>query len=203
VLELDTLVFRFFNSTLAAPWLDGVMLFLSSRLVWALVAAAFVGWAIYQRHARGLAFAVLLGLTIGATDAMTYQVLKPAFGRFRPCYEGEDAKDVVVLEGGKARLVADSCGGDYGFPSNHAANAMAAAVAGALTWRRRRLNVLLFGIGALVGLSRVYLGVHFPGDVLGGFVVGALISLALWLPWRKALARFYPAGLPASATARP
>jgi undecaprenyl-diphosphatase len=147
-----------------------------------------------------MAFSVFLGIAIGTTDAMTYQVLKPSFDRLRPCY----------LEPEATRLVVESCGSDLGFPSNHAANAMAAAVAGALTWRRRRLNIFLFGTASLVGLSRIYLGVHFPGDVLGGFVVGALISLALWWPWTRALGRYFPRGLPgpsdqaaAPLTARP
>ena len=106
-----------------------------------------------------------MALTIGLSDFMTYQVLKPTFARDRPCRQFQDI-----------HLVPEFCGGDQGFPSNHAANGMAVTVLLALNsnaWVA--LTALL--LTTLIGISRVYLGVHFPGDVLAGFLCGALFGL--------------------------
>jgi undecaprenyl-diphosphatase len=174
-LSFDASLFRLVNEGLGAPWLDGVMLAISSRLVWVLAALIILGYLAWRRRGRALVFALLLGATLGVSDFVTFQVLKPTFSRMRPCYALQDV-----------RLVQPSCGGDYGLPSNHAANAMAMAVAISVTSERRRVMwPLTLALTFLVGLSRVYLGVHYPGDVLAGFAVGALVALPAVFAWRR------------------
>lgn len=71
-------------------------------------------------------------------------------------------------------------GGRYGFPSCHAANTFALAVFLSFHFRRKPMTLLMFSWSLLVSLSRIYLGVHYPDDVLGGMLVGGLYALLFW-----------------------
>lgn len=160
LLEWDAAVFRFINRDLASTWLDGPMLILSSEVFWGVACAVLLAVFLYLRNRRLLVMFLLMALASGATDLFTYRILKPAIDRQRPCYQLEDV-----------RVVPPSCGGTWSFPSNHAANGMASATV-AVLYLRRRAAWMLVPLVTLVGVSRIYLGVHFPGDVIAGFVVG-------------------------------
>jgi undecaprenyl-diphosphatase len=102
-------------------------------------------------------------------------LIKPGVGRLRPCHELENVRLLV------------SCGGKHGFPSNHATNTFAAAVTFAFFYRR--YAAIFFALSFLVGFSRIVVGVHYPGDVLGGFLLGgaiAAVSLAVYQKLEKA-----------------
>lgn len=120
---------------------------------------------------RALLFLVFIALLITATDQMA-NLFKYGVGRLRPCHDPE-------LDG-LVRLVKASCGGRFGYFSAHAANAMALAVFFCAHWGRSRSlwGGLLILWALLVGYSRVYLGVHFPADVLTGILIGAFFG---WL----------------------
>jgi undecaprenyl-diphosphatase len=164
--------------------IDSFMLFSSAKWPWAVLGAATVFFALRQLRIKKfllLEICLLTGITIGITDLLTFRVLKPSFARPRPCYQLTDVN-----------LMQPSCGSDFGMPSNHAANAMGAATVVALRVRRR-WTFALFIAALFVGFSRIYLGAHFPGDVLVGFFVGTLVALGvyrLFCLWR-ARSKFY------------
>ena len=167
LIAFDEATFRFINQQLASPFLDSLMMFISNRYTWVLVGLLFLLFACAFMRRTLLPLCLMMALTIGLTDLVTYQVLKPTFARDRPCRQFQDI-----------HLVPEFCGGDHGFPSNHAANGMAVTVLLALNsngWVA--LTALLMTI--LVGFSRIYLGVHFPGDVLAGFLCGAIFGLII------------------------
>ena len=167
LLQWDLEIFRFINQGMASNWLDRPMLLLSSELLWAVVTAVFLVTIICLRKRHLLNSFLLMALAASATDFFSYRILKPAIDRERPCHQLTDV-----------RIVPPSCGGTWSFPSNHAANGMAVATVAILV-TRRRAAWLLVPTAILVGLSRVYLGVHFPGDVIAGFVVGIFIAIVV------------------------
>jgi undecaprenyl-diphosphatase len=146
------------------------MVFLSGQLVWVPLVGIFLGLA-YRRLDKKCfyLFLLFLLLTIVASDVTSSYVLKNVVSRLRPCKD-EEIRTLIYLFGQK-------CGGRFGFVSSHAANAMALVLFPLLSLKmtaKKYLPILL--IPFVVGYSRIYLGVHYPGDILGGIVIGSFWS---------------------------
>ena len=165
--QLDVNAFFAVNRGLAHPVLDTVMTLLSSPWVWWACGAMLIGWAFVKKDTTLRNLCLVIAVSVSLSDQVCFQILKPMLARERPCRELPDV-----------RLASDHCGGNYGLPSNHASNAMAAAIPLCLT-RRRRWTLPILATACAVGFSRIYLGVHYPGDVLAGFLTGALIGYAI------------------------
>jgi undecaprenyl-diphosphatase len=187
--ELDRALFHWLNSVAVAPPLDPLMEFVTSSRVWQVVLVAVALWLATRRDRPSRVAALSLGLSLVIADVLASQVLKPLIGRARPCH---------VLDG--VRLVVAGCGGRNGFPSNHAANAAAAAAA--LGIAAPRTLVVTAPLAILVAWSRVYVGVHYPGDVLAGLVVGAVVGTAVSLLLRKRFQRPAASGAGAPGDSR-
>jgi undecaprenyl-diphosphatase len=173
----DAVLFQFLNHLIANPIWDAVMVAVTTQKYWAapllLVCILLVG----KGGRRGRIALVLALLAVGASDWISARVIKPGVGRLRPCYTLENVRLLIP------------CGGKHSFPSSHAANSMAVAIT--LAYFFRRYSAWLFAVAFLVGYSRIVVGVHYPGDMLGGFVCGGLcaaVVLALYKKqnWQKA-----------------
>lgn len=154
------------NGGLASPLLDVLMAVLSNRLLGLVLLALAVAVLAWRGGRAGRVVAVAALIAVAMTDPLAAQLLKPVIGRLRPCHELEDAVRTVA-----------GCGGQFGMPSNHAANVAAAAAAVALAFPRTLVLTVPLALG--IGLSRVYLGVHYPLDVLAGYGLGACIGVAV------------------------
>jgi undecaprenyl-diphosphatase len=171
-----------------AEWLDEVMWTVSQPRTWIwlyvllvlLLIKKFRNWKIVLLAL--VAFAVAVGLS----DFTTSGIIKPLVCRLRPTHE--PAIDPL-------RLVRGYAGGLYGFCSGHAANTMAVALLFSLLYKDARVTVALMTWVALNCYSRMYLGVHYPSDILAGLIIGALWSviafvllqrLVLTSPWLRA-----------------
>ncbi|GAK51798.1 putative Membrane-associated phospholipid phosphatase [Candidatus Moduliflexus flocculans] len=180
LLAMDTALFRLLNSTLTNPVFDVVMPFVTNARNWIAPLAILALFMLWRGKERERLVALLVILSVTTTDIFCYQVVKQAFHRLRPSHALEDAR-VLGKKGGK-----------YGFPSNHAANITAAMTMFAYYYRRRRYQAACACIAGVIGYSRVYVGVHYPLDVLAGMVIGASISLGWIFAWQQAERRQWP-----------
>jgi len=117
---------------------------------------------------------LLVVLLITISDWSSVHLFKNVFQRLRPCHD----PDISHL----VHLVNNHCGGKYGFVSSHAANAFAVVGYTVMIIRNRYYTIGIITWATLVSYSRIYLGVHYPGDVLGGAVLGLGVGfLVYWI----------------------
>jgi undecaprenyl-diphosphatase len=179
--SIDISLFHFFNGSLNNPVLDYLMPLITDlnkqRMVLVFVAVLLL-WMLIRgkRHVRIAAF--LLIMTIVVSDQFSSSVIKYWFERPRPCHSLHNVHLLV------------SCGSGFSFPSSHAVNNFAAALI--LTFFFPRQKWWFFGFAAMVAFSRVYVGVHYPSDVIGGAVIGIccagsvlLVFIALERLWYR------------------
>ncbi len=171
----DIAVLEFFNVTIASPVLDRFFIYICDFSIWIWPLAIVFLAILWKGESRGRWMVILAVIAIAIIDPVIYRVLKPLFGRLRPCHE-------TALEW--IRLV-DGCGGRYGFPSSHAANLFGIAVVVGSFYKRTRYY--LYPLAVLVAIGRIYQGVHYPSDILAGAVFGAAMGFAVIYIAKKAL----------------
>lgn len=165
LLEYDKSLFVFLNN-LGSPTWDSLWLVITYKFTF-IPLYAFLLYLLYKKFGLKsfLIFVVVIALMITFTDQIT-NVFKRTFERPRPC--GEDS---LI---GQIRFIAVRCG-KYGFFSGHAANSMAAAVFSGLLLRPHYKNLIFMLLfwSAVVAYSRIYVGVHYPLDLICGLTFGA------------------------------
>jgi undecaprenyl-diphosphatase len=176
---IDRSIFLFLNG-LHLSWLDPVMVFFSGQGIW----VPFIGhffWHSYKLNGKRATwfFGLFLLLTLMATDVTSSYLLKNIVNRLRPCRDPE-LLSLIYSFGQK-------CGGKYGFVSSHAANSVALVLFSlrSLTFQKKWIYFLWI-IPLIVAYSRVYLGVHYPGDVVGGALVGTLWAMIFSVFYKSA-----------------
>ena len=160
--SLDITLFRLINQTGQNYFFDWFMPFMTDLKNFTYILGVLGVYILWRERKAGLVFLAFLGFTLAITDPFSSRLLKEWVGRIRPCQ---------VLEG--VRLLTD-CNTSYSFPSSHAVNIFAAAYF--LSQPFRGLAPLFFGIAAIVAYSRIYIGIHYPLDVIGGAAIGLLIA---------------------------
>lgn len=163
-----------------ADRLDGLMWWVSEPHVWIPLYLILVGCIVwrYWNWKAVLIILISFGIAVGLSDFVASGILKPLVCRLRPTHE--PALDPI-------RLLHGYCGGRYGFCSSHAANMMACATLFSLFWRKKTATAALMAWVALVCYSRMYLGVHYPSDIIAGLLLGALFAAAAYLLASRAL----------------
>ena len=152
---------------------DALWWMVSAKWSSALLLVAFIWILLHQNRRHALLVLAMVVLAFVLADQISSGLIKHLVERLRPTRE--PSLDNMV------HIVNDYRGGMFGFVSSHAANAFAASTLIALIMRHRLVTFSLFTWALLQCYSRVYLGVHYPGDILGGIVVGLLVG---WLVWR-------------------
>jgi undecaprenyl-diphosphatase len=156
---IDQELFRLVNGGPHAPWLDALARGLSYPSLPGLWYAVLAGVIVWARGRVGLRAVILVGVAVGIVDLLSAGLFKPWIDRLRPCFVLSDV-----------RLLVPHQSHSPSFPSNHAANSFAAAAV--LASLGPGFARVFFGVAAIVALSRIYLGVHYPADILAGALLG-------------------------------
>jgi undecaprenyl-diphosphatase len=173
---LDNWLFHLVNSTLANPLFDVVMPFITDLANVIPILLAIVVIILWQGSREDVVFLMLVACTLFAVG-QTVSGLKSYFQRPRPCQEQLATVRLLV-----------ECGGSTSFPSGHGVNNGAVAMVALLVYGWRNAAVWLL-VALLISYSRVYVGVHYPADVLGGMVWGGLLAACIVAVWRRVFAK--------------
>lgn len=151
---------------------DAFWWMVSAKWSSALLLLALVWILLHQNCRHALLMLVMLAFTVLVADQVSSGLIKHLVERLRPTHDPSLDNMVHVINGYR--------GGMYGFVSSHAANFFAVATLLSFVMRHRLVTCSLFTWALLQCYSRVYLGVHYPGDIMGGIVVGVLVGWLLW-----------------------
>ncbi|MEI6692102.1 MAG: phosphatase PAP2 family protein [Chlorobium sp.] len=172
--QADVWLFQLLNLHLVHPAADDLMVFLTSESLSGhiyILAALFIA---ARKGREGVAIICLILLAVGLADFVASGLFKPFFQRVRPCYALEHVRLLINQPN------------SYSFASSHASNSAAAAV---ITWIffhkgeliEKLFTIIMFLYALLIAFSRVYVGVHYPGDVLTGMVIGVFSAALVYL----------------------
>ena len=185
LIHIDTEILLAINGW-HAPWVDTLMWIISAKETWIPLYLLLIGLLVWryrqpattrvkwmQKVPACVLMIIVIGLAVGAADFIASGILKDWVARPRP-------SRVPELEG-VLHLVNGYKSGRYGFVSSHAANTMACGLLFSLIWRKKITTCGLMLWVAANCYSRMYLGVHYPLDILGGLIVGALVAWAAFV----------------------
>jgi len=171
LIQLDRSLFLFLNG-LHCDFLDPVMIFITGDFVWTPLYILIIFFFFWRGNWRWglLALAAVL-LTFALTDQLSVHLFKNTIQRIRPCHEPALMGIMYSLE---------NCGGQFSFISSHAANTFGLAAISSLLFGQKWYGWCIFSWAAIVSYSRIYVGKHYPLDIICGALFGLLTGYVIW-----------------------
>ena len=169
--DIDQAIFYQINGLQLWAWLESVLIYWRTKTTWMPLYLLVMLWILIRYKWRALWFIIALGLTVGLADQLSAHFLKPLIHRARPCQ--------VPLASLIQRV---SCGAGMSFPSSHATDhfALAGFVFNRLKPHYRWITLLILVWAAIVAFAQVFVGVHYPSDVLFGALLGWTIGYVMY-----------------------
>ncbi|WP_075589908.1 phosphatase PAP2 family protein [Labilibacter marinus] len=181
LLQFDTQLFQLINF-FHSKYEDNAFWLISSTIIWVPMYLVIIYTFIKSQKLQSWITIVAVLLLIVLCDRISTDIFKYGFERLRPSHDPDLMGIVKNVFGYK--------GGKFGFVSSHATNTMGIAVFTSLIFRNKVFSIFILIWSLVVGYSRIYLGVHFPGDVLGGFMLGALLGYLVYKLYALVIPRF-------------
>lgn len=166
--NIDYAVFQYINQTIQHPFLDIVLTFLRTAPNWIPLYIFLAVYLLYTYKLDAIQYVFYIIIAFALADFISHGILKPWIHRLRPCHS-------LTLH---ARLVLGHCGGKWSFPSTHASNHMAIALSIVLSgiFKKKWINYIWIFWALAIGFAQIYVGVHYPSDIIAGYVLGILIA---------------------------
>lgn len=171
LVRLDGEIIVWVQSALRGPWLDAFFTTLTNGRLFVGPLLALALLILWRGGAAGRWWVLAMAVAILLTDQLSSAVVKPLVGRTRPCFAVAEVEALVR----QARSAS--------FPSSHAANSFGVATLLWLGFPRWRWAAL--ALASLISFSRIYVGVHYPSDVLAGAALGVLCGAGVWWGWGR------------------
>ncbi len=170
ILQWDYFIFDLIHNHLQHPFLDAVLPYWRDKFFWLPLYLFIFGFLVINYKKQGWLLTAGLLITLGLADMTSSQILKPNIDRVRPCHLSPAKIEVRELV---------PCGGTYSFPSNHATNhfLIATFLSCFLIKRFRFLGLVLFLWAGSICYGQIYVGKHYPLDILGGMILGVLFGI--------------------------
>lgn len=172
--KIDTALFLFLNSAFSCTALNYFFVAITDPSFWIIPGAVVAVYFLIKHKRKAFIIIGLSLITVAISDPFSSQVVKPLINRDRPCHP-----DSMIIEKTHTLM---GLKGSNSFPSSHATNMFAQAMLFSLLYPA--LWVVFFGFAGLIGFSRIYVGVHFPGDVLSGSLLGIVIGISVFLIYK-------------------
>lgn len=153
-----------------SPFMDNAILITTDFWFFVGVVCCIFTYSFRQsKYQKALFFCALLIATVGCTDYLCAGIIRPVVQQLRPTNPDNPLHTILHIVNGYV-------GGKYGFPSCHAANSFAITVFTSLWFRRKWIATILIGWALLECYTRLYLGVHYPSDIVFGIAIGSLTA---------------------------
>lgn len=187
--SIDRYFLYMINNSFSNPLFDYLMPIITNYdklLFFQVILLGITIYLLFFKGNHGKILLLILFITILFTDQLNSTVIKNIVARARPCHFIEGKQVVENL-----RLLV-SCGPGYSFPSSHAANNFAMALIISLFYRKYFVPLIIFA--TLIAFSRVYVGVHFPSDVIAGAAIGTIVALLVYYLYNLVNKKYFSSG---------
>jgi len=184
--QIDQSLFLFLNDIHSSFW-DKAMFLFSSREIWIPFYLLIVYVIVKTFRKNSIYILILIGLSIVVSDQFS-GLIKNLAERLRP------SNDPAISN--LVHIVNNYRGGTFGFFSAHASNTFTIAVIASLLFKNRTFSILMFSWAIVVSYTRIYLGLHYPGDILTGWLWGALIGFGFYKLMLVVQQRYFKSNLP-------